>query len=167
IPTKIGFNPFFEAVKSVSVENSMPPAKPALVSGPNAATLENHSLRRVAASAAAPAILRPQHHTGTPAIRPVPNVRRAEPARQKAQAFQTRVPVITGAAVFRGSMSVDGMILGQMDGNGSAATLKQRSKSSGEPELTGELSFKDMLRINGHVARKEYSPLRTFISPAP
>src|SRR5215471_17479254 len=120
----------------------MPPAKPALVSGPNAATLENHSLRR-SASAASPTILRPPHHTGTPAIRPVPNVRRAEPAREKAQAFQARVPVITGAATFRGSVSVDGMILGQMDGNGSAATLKQRSKSSGEPELTGELSFKD------------------------
>ena len=49
---------------------------------------------------------------------------------------------------------------------GSALTIKQRPKSGptdSQPELNGELSFKDMLRINGHVAGKVFSYKGTLI----
>jgi len=80
--------------------------------------------------------------------------------------FQPRVPVITGEATYRGTFPVDGIITGQLGAAGSALTIKQRPKSGPtdpEPELNGELSFKDMLRINGHVAGKIFSFKGTLI----
>lgn len=80
--------------------------------------------------------------------------------------FQPRVPVITGEATYRGTFPVDGIITGQLGAAGSAITIKQRPKSGppdGTPELNGELSFKDMLRINGHVAGKVFSFKGTLI----
>jgi cytoskeletal protein CcmA (bactofilin family) len=78
--------------------------------------------------------------------------------------FQARVPVVTGEAAFRGWMTVDGIISGQLGANGSALAIKQRPHGGvSGPELTGELHFKDMLRINGHVACKVKSPKGTLI----
>jgi len=78
--------------------------------------------------------------------------------------FQARVPVVTGEATFRGSMSVDGTISGQLGANGSAMVIRQRPHCVGsEPELTGEIQFKDMLRINGHIAGKVTSQKGTLI----
>lgn len=78
--------------------------------------------------------------------------------------FQARVPVVTGEASFRGSMSVDGVISGQLGANGSAMVIKQRPRCVGaEPELTGEIQFKDMLRINGHIAGTVTSQKGTLI----
>ena len=43
-------------------------------------------------------------------------------------------------------------------------TIKQRPRNgSGGPELVGELSFKDMLRVNGHIAGKVFSDRGTLI----
>jgi cytoskeletal protein CcmA (bactofilin family) len=80
--------------------------------------------------------------------------------------FQARVPAITGEASFRGWISVDGIISGQLGANGSSLTIKQRPHCGAvlnEPELTGEVHFRDMLRINGHIAGKVTSPKGTLI----
>lgn len=90
----------------------------------------------------------------------------ARPQRDNGYSFQPRVPVITGEATFRGSMSMDGVITGQLGANGSALSIKQRPRSGpveSVPELTGEISFKDMLRINGHIAGKVFSFKGTLI----
>jgi cytoskeletal protein CcmA (bactofilin family) len=78
--------------------------------------------------------------------------------------FQPRVPVITGEATYRGSAEVHGIITGQLGAAASTLTIKQRPRNgSHEPELDGELSFKDLLRINGHVAGKVSSDKGTLI----
>jgi len=83
---------------------------------------------------------------------------------RKAVSFQPRVPVITGEVTYRGKISVDGTIVGQLGAAASTLTIKQRPQNGGgEPELDGELSFKDMLRINGHVAGKVFSYKGTLI----
>jgi cytoskeletal protein CcmA (bactofilin family) len=87
----------------------------------------------------------------------------ASPATQKPNTFQTRLPVITGEAVYRGYMPVDGVITGQLAANGSGLTIKQRVRSDSEPELDGELSFKDLLRVNGHIRGKVQSERGTLI----
>ena len=93
----------------------------------------------------------------------------ARPRRNNSPHFQARVPVITGEAVYRGSMPVDGIISGQLGAAGSALTVKQRPRSGpveSIPELDGELSFKDMLRVNGHIAGKVTSARGTLIVDA-
>lgn len=87
----------------------------------------------------------------------------ASPAKQKPSTFQTRVPVITGEAIYRGYMPVDGFITGQLTASGSGLTIKQRVRSDSEPELDGELCFKDLLRINGHIRGKVQSERGTLI----
>jgi cytoskeletal protein CcmA (bactofilin family) len=126
--------------------------------------------------APAKAVLRlePAVETDAPAenvIRSVPALSAAVPlARPRREnnnySFQARVPVITGEASFRGWMPVDGIITGQLGANGCALTIKQRPHSgaaTSEPELTGEVHFKDMLRINGHIAGKVTSPKGTLL----
>jgi cytoskeletal protein CcmA (bactofilin family) len=63
-------------------------------------------------------------------------------------------------------MPVDGIITGQLGAAGSVMTIKQRPRNGSPdptPELNGELSFKDMLRVNGHVAGKISSSKGTLI----
>jgi cytoskeletal protein CcmA (bactofilin family) len=88
------------------------------------------------------------------------------PRRDQSTNFQARVPVITGEALFRGLMPVDGLITGQLGAGGSGVTIKQRPRcgpNESIPELTGELIFKDMLRVNGHIAGKVSSEKGTLI----
>src|SRR6266496_5259856 len=60
--------------------------------------------------------------------------------------YQSRPPVIMGEAHYRGTISVDGMISGQIGGSGGALNVKQKSKASGSsPELSGEISFRDLV----------------------
>ena len=95
--------------------------------------------------------------TGMPMVRP---------RRDNGASFQARVPVITGEAIYRGSMPVDGTISGQLGAAGSALTVKQRPRNGtieSVPELDGELSFRDMLRVNGHIAGKVTSQNGTLI----
>jgi cytoskeletal protein CcmA (bactofilin family) len=89
----------------------------------------------------------------------------SRPRRDNGANFQARVPVITGEAIYRGSMPVDGTISGQL-GAGSSLTVKQRPRSGpilSVPELDGELSFKGMLRVNGHIAGRVTSQNGTLI----
>jgi len=96
----------------------------------------------------------------SPNIRPCP----APVQAPNENIFQPRIPVITGEATYRGSAAVHGTIAGQLGGQTSMLTIKQRPRNgSGEPELDGEISFKDMLRVNGHIAGKVFSDRGTLI----
>jgi cytoskeletal protein CcmA (bactofilin family) len=80
--------------------------------------------------------------------------------------FQPRNPVITGEAHYKGKMPVDGIISGQLHASGSNLTIKQRPRNvrvESAPELDGEISFKDMLRINGYIAGSVFSQKGTLI----
>ena len=65
--------------------------------------------------------------------------------------FQAKLPVITGEINFTGIVTVDGVLSGQI-GSGSSVNVKQRPSAVYEThaELTGEITFKDMVRVNGH-----------------
>lgn len=66
-------------------------------------------------------------------------------------------------------MPVDGVITGHLGATGGTMTIKQRPRNGNleaVPELHGELSFKDMLRVNGHVAGKIFSYKGTLIVDA-
>lgn len=82
----------------------------------------------------------------------------------ESQDFQTRVPIIIGQATYRGMIPVDGVITGQV-GNGGTLSVRQRAKRfvGTEPELSGEICFKDMLRVNGHIAGRVQSKKGTLI----
>jgi cytoskeletal protein CcmA (bactofilin family) len=105
-----------------------------------------------------------------PKARPVatmaPTMPVARPRRDNSSYFQARVPVIIGEATYRGLIPVDGIISGQLGANGSALAIKQRPRSGpaeSGPELNGEIRFKDMLRVNGHIAGKVTSEKGTLI----
>ena len=86
--------------------------------------------------------------------------------RDNAYSFQARVPVITGEATYRGPMPVDGVISGHLGASGSAMTIRQRPRNGppeSVPELDGDISFKDMVRVNGHIAGTVYSKTGTLI----
>ena len=83
--------------------------------------------------------------------------------------FQPRVPVLQGEATYRGWLTVDGTISGQLGVNSNSVTIKQRPKNGfveSVPELHGEISFKDMLRVNGHIAGRVFSEKGTLIVDA-
>ena len=71
--------------------------------------------------------------------------------------------MITGEATYRGYLPVDGVISGQLTATGGGLMIKQRVRSESDPELDGEISFKDLLRINGHVRGKVQSERGTLI----
>lgn len=78
--------------------------------------------------------------------------------------FQSKLPVITGEVHFKGAISVDGSISGQV-GSNTALNLKQRPSNSFSTmaELTGEFNFKAMVRVNGHIAGTVFSKQGTLI----
>ena len=78
--------------------------------------------------------------------------------------FQAKLPVITGEINFKGIVTVDGVLCGQI-GSGSSINVRQRPSAVYEThaELTGEITFKDMVRVNGHVAGTVYSKTGTLI----
>jgi cytoskeletal protein CcmA (bactofilin family) len=91
-----------------------------------------------------------------PTLVPVPKENRCS---------QTRTPVITGEIQYRGLMSIDGVLVGQLGAHGGSLGVKQRSGSffAFQPELSGEISFREMLRVNGHIAGTVYSRSGTLI----
>jgi len=86
----------------------------------------------------------------------------------ESQGFQTRIPGIIGEATFRGTIPVDGVISGQQRNNGGVLNVRQRGRPSfgTEPELCGEIWFKDMLRVNGYVTGTIQSKKGTLIVDA-
>ena len=100
-----------------------------------------------------------------------PNVAQplSQSSRQNSLVFQPRVPVLQGEATYRGWLTVDGTISGQLGVNSNSVTIKQRPKNGfveSVPELNGEISFKDMLRVNGHIAGRVFSAKGTLIVDA-
>lgn len=87
------------------------------------------------------------------------------PIPKESKSFQTRIPVIIGDVHYKGTLAIDGFIGGQFSGN--AGTLGVRQKCSplfaSQPELSGEISFRDMVRVNGHIAGTVYSQKGTLI----
>jgi cytoskeletal protein CcmA (bactofilin family) len=81
-----------------------------------------------------------------------------------ARDFQAKLPVITGEINFKGIVTVDGVLSGQI-GSGSSVNVKQRPSAVYEThaELTGEITFKDMVRVNGHIAGVVHSQTGTLI----
>ena len=81
------------------------------------------------------------------------------------QSYQTRIPVITGEVNYKGVLPVDGVVSGQLGGNGGSLAVRQKSGtgSANGPELSGEISFRDLVRINGHIAGTVYSERGTLI----
>ena len=62
-------------------------------------------------------------------------------------------------------LPVDGLLTGNLGASGGTLVLKQKTTSSfgPGPELSGEISFRDMLRVNGHIAGTVYSKAGTLI----
>jgi cytoskeletal protein CcmA (bactofilin family) len=142
----------------------MPPAKPALQ--PERGSV-NSEISLLSGTPRVPVM--------SPRLAPVVSVTpiRAVPSKAapgKETSFQPRVPVITGEAHYRGSLAVDGIISGQLGASASSLIAKQRPRNGANigsaPELDGEISFKDMLRINGHIAGKVFSYKGTLIVDA-
>jgi cytoskeletal protein CcmA (bactofilin family) len=94
--------------------------------------------------------------------RPIP-ILVSEP--KETRSCQTRTPVITGEATYKGILPIDGLLVGQLGGNGGSLGVKQKSGSvfASQPELSGEISFRDMLRVNGYIAGTVYSKNGTLI----
>lgn len=78
---------------------------------------------------------------------------------------QTRIPVITGEAHFKGTLAVEGPLLGQLGSGGGTLSLRQKTKSffAAEPEISGEIIFRDTLRVNGYIAGSVHSRCGTLI----
>ena len=139
----------------------MPAAKPALQKEPSTVTPLDQTNRQAAANIAVTGPRRVPNHNA--AVRLFP----AQP--RKDTSFQPRIPAIIGEATYRGLMPVDGVLTAQLGATGGVMTIKQRPKNgalSDIPELNGELTFKDMLRVNGHIAGKVFSPKGTLIIDA-
>lgn len=79
------------------------------------------------------------------------------------RAFTGKIPVIAGDCHFKGSISVDGLISGQI-GTQNGVRLIQRPSSqfTVQAELEGEFHFKDAIRVNGHIAGTVYSRAGTI-----
>jgi cytoskeletal protein CcmA (bactofilin family) len=62
-------------------------------------------------------------------------------------------------------LPVDGILLGQLGGGNGSLNVRQRSRASAgkEPELAGEINFRDMVRVNGYIAGSVYSEKGTLI----
>jgi len=104
----------------------------------------------------------PSHGSVSPSARD-----RAVTTHDEPPEFRGKLPVITGECHFKGSMSIDGMLTGQV-GPQSSVRLKQKPSKTFtvNAELTGEFSFKDMVRVNGHIAGTVYSKAGTLIIDA-
>lgn len=81
------------------------------------------------------------------------------------QRLQTRVPAIFGDATFRGTISVDGYLSCQPGHSGGSTSVRQHGRTAfgSDPELIGEITFVDMIRVNGHIAGSIHSKKGTLI----
>ena len=86
------------------------------------------------------------------------------PPRNDVKDYQTKLPVITGEAQCKGLLNLDGVVTGQLGGIGGSLNVRQRTRSFfSEPEFSGEVSFRDMVRVNGYIAGTVYSKKGTLI----
>ena len=100
-----------------------------------------------------------------PSSSPAKNAAPARMSQADTGRFQTRTPVITGEVNYKGMLPVDGVVTGQLGGNGGSLAVRQKSGTiflSG-PELSGEITFRDVVRVNGHIAGTIYSERGTLM----
>ena len=73
--------------------------------------------------------------------------------------------MIVGEVHYKGTMAIDGLLGGQLSGNSGSLGVRQKSGSifASQPELSGEISFRDMVRVNGHISGTIYSEKGTLI----
>src|ERR1044071_7906030 len=121
----------------------MPPAKAALQREPD--TVPRSTSAAVAENRVPPRL--PNVIAGGDRTAPSLKSVNPRPAAQRPDgfSFQPRIPVITGEATYRGYLSVDGVISGQLNASGNTLNIKQRTRNGragSEPELNGEISFK-------------------------
>jgi cytoskeletal protein CcmA (bactofilin family) len=116
------------------------------------------AIRSPTAAAAAPARIR-EEQPNSPQSHLLRRASGVEPTD-----FRGKIPVVTGECHFKGSMSVDGLLSGQI-GMQNAVNLKQKPSTAFaiNAELAGEFTFKDALRVNGHIAGTVYSKSGTII----
>lgn len=87
-----------------------------------------------------------------------------EPPLNDIKDHQTKLPVITGEAQCKGSLNLDGFASGLLGGSGGTLSVRQRTKAFFcEPEFSGEVSFRDMVRVNGYITGTVYSKKGTLI----
>lgn len=108
------------------------------------------------AAASAPAVITADHVESRVSSNGTHNTSsQFRPAQRPAETreFQPKLPAITGEVHFKGTMAVDGILNGSVGTHG-GTSVKQRLSPSGtsQPELDGTFTFKDMVRINGHIA---------------
>jgi cytoskeletal protein CcmA (bactofilin family) len=62
-------------------------------------------------------------------------------------------------------ISVDGVLSGQLGANSGCFSVRQKPNAAfgSEPEMDGELNFRDMVRVNGYIAGSVTSPKGTLI----
>ena len=89
----------------------------------------------------------------------------AVPISKEGKGFQCRIPVIMGEVHYKGTLAIDGLLGGQFTGTTGSLGVRQKSGSvfASQPELSGEISFRDMVRVNGHIAGTIYSQKGTLI----
>ena len=111
-----------------------------------------------------PKEIAPGHGLGAQKLKnavPAPPRKFAQPRVTENQRQHTRIPAILGEAAR--SISVDGMISGQPEpvaGKRPSASTTDRSLVR---RLNGELTFVDMIRVNGHIAGSVHSQKGTLI----
>lgn len=73
--------------------------------------------------------------------------------------------MIIGEVHCKGVLPIDGLVVGQLSGTTGSLGVRQKSGSvfTSQPELSGEISFRDMVRVNGHIAGTIYSKTGTLI----
>lgn len=77
---------------------------------------------------------------------------------------QTRLPLITGEVQCTGTLILDGIACGQLGGSGGSLSVRQRARSSlRDPEFSGDVSFRGMVRVNGYISGTVYSSKGTLI----
>lgn len=144
----------------------MSPAKAARQLEPEASSQQPVAPEDISLPPRLPNVIAGSDHnvSGLRAVQPQAPQRKANP-----YVFQSRMPVITGEAAYRGYLPIEGVISGQLNATGGALTIKQRphtGRVESVPELNGEITFKDMLRVNGHVAGSISSEKGTLIVDA-
>ena len=81
----------------------------------------------------------------------------------ESKSFTGKLPAITGDCHFKGSISIDGVISGQIGTQNSLRlTQKPSSLFALQAELDGQFSFNDAVRVNGHIAGSVYSKAGTI-----
>jgi cytoskeletal protein CcmA (bactofilin family) len=87
--------------------------------------------------------------------------------RVKSRIFGQSYLSLSEKSISRALIPVDGSLTGQ-SGAAGCLSIKQRPSASyaTQAELTGEISFRDMVRVNGHVAGVIYSRTGTLIVDA-